>query len=334
MQGIQQQRLLQNVLERAPNYVSFILVILCGFLLARLVWGFFAEPRPPLAESVQTTDLASSEAAPGFGEQIAEQHLFGQYTPGNTAKPVTNVQVTQLALTLKGLYALPGNRGFAVIEENGQQTRYASGQAIGQSGAVLEQIHSDHILFRRNGLLEKLVLPPLAQSGGNSPAAGDMGGGLPPDMGEMPPEIDPSIEQAPDIPPPEDIITPNTETIPPQFQNPQPEAVAPPPEAGNNLAEFRQAVVNNNARLLEVISPTPYEKDGKMIGFQLNPGSNAALFNQLGLQQGDIVTTLNGTPMNNPSSAMQIMQEASKATELNLNIIRNGQEISLPVSFQ
>jgi general secretion pathway protein C len=334
MQGIRQQRWLQHWQERAPDYASFMLVILCGFLLARLVWGFIAEPRPPLAESAQTTETAAGDASPGFGEQIAGQHLFGQYTPGSTAKPVTNVQVTQLALTLKGLYSLPGNRGYAVIEENGQQNRYIPGQAIGNSGAILEQIHSDHILFRRNGLLEKLVLPPLAQSGGNSPAA-DMGGTMNPipDMGgEMPADAEPPVIDDP----PADLITPDAEGVPPQYQNqpPQPETEAPPAEGGTSLADFRQAVVNNNARLLEAISPQPYEKDGKMIGFQINPGSNVSLFNKLGFQQGDVVTSINGTPMNNPGSAMQIMQEASTASQINLNIIRNGQEISLPVSFQ
>ncbi len=92
--------------------------------------------------------------------------------------------------------------------------------------------------------------------------------------------------------------------------------------------------MNNNMRLLEVASPQPYERDGKFLGFQLSPGSNVAMFNQLGLQPGDIVTAVNGTVLENPAIAMRLLQEAATASQVNLNITRNGQEVSLPINFQ
>jgi general secretion pathway protein C len=101
-----------------------------------------------------------------------------------------------------------------------------------------------------------------------------------------------------------------------------------------NLGDFRQAVLNNNMRLMEVASPQPYERDGKFLGFQLSPGSNVAMFNQLGLQAGDIVTAVNGTTLENPAIAMRLLQEAATASQVNLNITRNGQEVSLPINFQ
>ncbi len=68
MQGTQHSRLFERVLERAPDYVSFGLVIVCGFLLARLTWMLFpAEPRPLLTETAATTAQQWRTAGHEFG---------------------------------------------------------------------------------------------------------------------------------------------------------------------------------------------------------------------------------------------------------------------------
>jgi general secretion pathway protein C len=108
---------------------------------------------------------------------------------------------------------------------------------------------------------------------------------------------------------------------------------APPSSDAANLGEFRQAVLNNNMRLLEVASPQPHEVDGKFAGFRLMPGSNTALFNQLGLQPGDIVTTVNGSVLDSPAAGMQALQGAASASQVTLGITRGGQQITLPLSF-
>ena len=232
------------------------------------------------------------------------------------------------------MYAPADNKGYAVIEESSQQKAYAAGDSIGNSGAVLEQILADHVLLRRNGLLEKLALPKPEQSGGGGGAGApvDVGGDVPADM----PVADFTQPPAEMMPPPE-MFTPSEGAVPPPqpgMEQQTPEPAQPVPEPAANLGDFRQSVLNNNMRLLEVASPQPYERDGKFLGFQLSPGSNVALFNQLGLQAGDIVTAVNGTQLENPAVAMRMLQEAANASQVNLNITRNGQEVSLPINFQ
>lgn len=336
MQANAPTRLLSRFLERTPDYVSLGLVILCGFLLARLVWLFFpAEPRPLQGEGTDSA-FSSAPAAPTqhLGEQLASLHLFGQYQADAVNKPATsNVQPTQLALKLQGIYAPSRGQGFAVIEESGQQKTYALGDSIGTSGAVLESINADHVLLRRNGVLEKLALPdPKLAGGGDAGMAGDMPMDMPPPEmsppAEMlaPPEMFIPSEGA--VPPPEDATAAEAIPVPPPEES-------PPPDAGAvNLGDFRQSVLQNNMRLLEVASPQPYERDGKFLGFQLSPSSNVALFNQLGLQAGDIVTAINGTVLDSPATAMRSLQEAGSAAQVSLSITRNGQEINLPLNFQ
>ncbi|QQZ28881.1 PDZ domain-containing protein [Thiothrix subterranea] len=330
MQGTQRARFVEQLLSRAPDYASFVLVILAGFLLARLAWMLFpAAPRPLLTSNDSGVVNSATQAQPNLGDTLAGYHLFGVYQADSGKPAPTNIQNTQLALKLQGVYAPPNDSGYAVIEENAQQKIYAAGSTIGNSGAVLEQILGDHVLLRRNGLLEKLPLPKAELSGGSNAAAAGFADNAPMDM----PPTD-YTQPPPEMMPPPEMFTPSEGAVPPPLpeEAPQPEPVAAEPQA--NLGEFRQSVMNNNMRLLEVASPQPYERDGKFLGFQLSPGSNVAMFNQLGLQPGDIVTAVNGTVLENPAIAMRLLQEAATASQVNLNITRNGQEVSLPINFQ
>jgi type II secretion system protein C len=330
MQSTQRARFFEQLLSHAPDYTSFLLVILGGFLLARLTWMLFPSDLPPLLAAGDTGMVNSTTPAKSnLGDTLAGYHLFGVYQ-ADTGKPApTNIQNTQLALKLQGVYAPPNNSGYAVIEENAQQKAYAAGETIGSSGAVLEQILADHVLLRRNGLLEKLALPKSELSGGGNAAAAGFVDNAPVDM----PTTD-FTQPTPEIMPPPEMFTPSEGAVPPPLPEEAPPMEPAAAEPAANLGNFRESVMNNNMRLLEVASPQPYERDGKFLGFQLSPGSNVAMFNQLGLQPGDIVTAVNGTALENPAVAMRVLQEAATANQVNLNITRNGQEVSLPINFQ
>ena len=331
MQGTQHSRLFERLLGRAPDYVSFGLVIVFGFLLARLTWMLFpAEPRPLLNDSASSSVGSAASPANSLGDKLASYHLFGQYQADGSKPAPTYIQQTHLALKLQGVYAPSRNKGFAVIEDAGQQKTYAIGDKIGASGAALEQVLADHVLLRRNGLLEKLMLPKPESSGGGMAFAAGLDS-APADM--------PMTEYSapPEMMPPPDMFTPSEGAVPPpqpEMEQPAPEQPAIPAGSAKELGGFPQSGLNNNMRLMEVASPQPYERDGKFLGFQLSPGSNVAMFNQLGLQAGDIVTAVNGTQLENPAIAMRMLQEAGTASQINLNITRNGQEVSLPISFQ
>lgn len=344
MQNIRQSRWLDRALEHSPDYVSFGLVILCGFLLARLTWALFpAEPRLPGADPLLPVAQDSS-VAQDVGEKIASYHLFGKHEPAKAAQPKPEtIRNTQLALKLQGVYALPKNRGQAIIEESGQQKVYRVGETVGNSGAVLEDVFDTYVTLRRNGTLEKLELPKSELSGGGSDGSPSSGGFLdaaqedyqsePPvmdnnmaDMGipEIPNMV--AVESAPQVSMP---VPPNIMGV-----GNGPLAGAEPDEGGaNNLADFRKAVLNNNMRLLEIASAQPYEENGKFVGFKLQPGSNVAMFNQVGLQPGDIATSVNGTPLDSPAAGMRALQGVANATQINLGIIRGGQPTTVSVSF-
>lgn len=339
MQNIRQNRWLDRALEHSPDYVSFGLVILCGFLLARLTWSLFpAEPHLPGADPSLPVEQGSA-AAQDIGEKIASYHLFGKHEPAKAAQPQPeSLRNTQLALKLQGVYALPKNRGQAIIEESGQQKVYRVGETVGNSGAVLEDVFDTYITLRRNGTLEKLELPKSELSGGGPAGGGGFLDAAQENYQSEPPVMDNMAEMGmPEVP---NMIA--MESAPP-VSMPAPDAMgagnsplagAEPDEGGaNNLADFRKAVLNNSSRLLEVASAQPYEENGKFIGFKLQPGSNVAMFNQVGLQPGDIATSVNGTVLDSPAAGMRALQGVANATQLTLGIIRGGQPTTVSVSF-
>lgn len=339
MPSVQQQRafsgsfnsVFARLLERVPDYVSLGLVILCGFLLARLVWMFVPSTAVAPPTAVTTSPSTDSSAAPPPEENaLATAHLFGQYKPNAPVNaPAAPIQSSQLAIKLQGVYARSGHHGYAFIEEGGKQKAYALGETIGNSGATLEKIFPDHVLIRRNNTLEKLILPKLGQGNATAGAGGANFAPMPemPDMGSTEEVMEPEMPDMPPQPELQDPTVSNVGAIPPPLA-PQGAPAPAQPEANGNAA------ANNGARLMEVVSPQPYERDGKFVGFQLTPGSNVAMFTQYGLQSGDIVTAINGTQLDSPATAMQLMQGAATTSQVNLTITRNGQEINLPINLQ
>lgn len=97
-----------------------------------------------------------------------------------------------------------------------------------------------------------------------------------------------------------------------------------PPMAQEPDNSLRDVISENASRLSEVIRVAPYIDQGQMLGFRVNPAQDRALFEALGLQPNDVVTDINGTPLTDPSSGLQVFQSLGEATMANVTVIRNG----------
>ncbi len=102
-------------------------------------------------------------------------------------------------------------------------------------------------------------------------------------------------------------------------------------DATTVAAELRRQVSNNPDALLDLAFATPYFADNQFAGLRLDPGRQPHLFNQLGLQSGDIVIALNGRRLTNPNQGMQLLQELLSAERLEVQVQRNGR--NLPLTF-
>jgi general secretion pathway protein C len=112
-----------------------------------------------------------------------------------------------------------------------------------------------------------------------------------------------------------------------------PGALAMPGNAGVNLQQYRQQILNNPARLFDLVQVVPISENGVFRGFRLGPGRDPRMLQRFGLQPGDTVTQINGIALDDPSKGAQALQSIATASSINLTVQRGGQEQQVTVAI-
>ncbi|HHF3135469.1 TPA: type II secretion system protein GspC [Vibrio alginolyticus] len=104
-------------------------------------------------------------------------------------------------------------------------------------------------------------------------------------------------------------------------------------DVGEKLEQIREEIAKDPQSVFKYITISPVKKDGDIVGYRVSPGRDAALFNYVGLQPGDIAVQLNGIDLSDPSSSVQLMQVMSDPQELNLTVERDGQQYDIYIQL-
>lgn len=132
------------------------LTLLC-WLLAHWTWVIL-QPQTVRAEPALpgVTDLRAARDA------VIGARLFGlQGEAGAEAKPVTT-----LNLKLRGVFAAHVRSGsYAVLSLNDKPAEVTAEGGEVSSGIVLYAVHRDHVVIRRQGVLERVDFPETARAG-------------------------------------------------------------------------------------------------------------------------------------------------------------------------
>jgi len=110
------------------------------------------------------------------------------------------------------------------------------------------------------------------------------------------------------------------------------------PQAGANpddplLGErLRQLAASNPAAITDILRPQPVFANGQQRGYRIYPGRNRSQFNRLGLLPGDLVTAINGTPLDDASRGMDILQTMNTASAVTMTVERNGETVQVNVN--
>jgi general secretion pathway protein C len=88
-------------------------------------------------------------------------------------------------------------------------------------------------------------------------------------------------------------------------------------------------------RIGDVLRPQPVVdlKTGHMNGFRVFPGRDRTAFARLGLHPGDLVTAINGTPLDDRDRSEQILKTLSSASEARVTVVRGGQPQDLVLNI-
>ncbi len=300
---------------RLPLIAVFVTILLLAHGLAKLTWNIV--PYPQVSADTESTQIRNSAARRVVSEQplarkINNYHLFGKYEPQKAVvapvKPAV-VPETRLNLKLRGVFAsVDDNAARAIIADSrGDEDSYRLGAEL-PGGAILNEIHADHVILEHNGRLETLKLPvDNPEAGAGSRSASSSGSS-------------------------------RRDTAPPAARNTSSGNIAQASSSTADnaalLGQYRDALVNDPNSVMGLINVRPYQKDGQLKGYRLRPGKDRALLRRFGLRSGDVVTAVNGVPMNNPVKALEVLRDISSASQLTVDIERNGTPQSFTFQIQ
>ena len=105
-------------------------------------------------------------------------------------------------------------------------------------------------------------------------------------------------------------------------------SAATSPAAGLSSAvavpTMRTTLSEHASRLSRIVHAAPHVEQGQMMGFRLNPADDAAPFEDLGFEPGDVVTEINGTSLTAPGQALEVIQRLGESAQANVTLLRNG----------
>jgi general secretion pathway protein C len=121
--------------------------------------------------------------------------------------------------------------------------------------------------------------------------------------------------------------------LPKQFQGsgvmPRTASAGSAPMLGDQIRELAQ---RNPTAITDIMRPQPVFANGQQRGYRVYPGRNRQQFARLGLMPGDLVTSINGAPLDDPARGMEILQSMNSATDVTVTIERNGQTSQISIN--
>jgi general secretion pathway protein C len=83
----------------------------------------------------------------------------------------------------------------------------------------------------------------------------------------------------------------------------------------------------------EIMRPQAVFANGQQRGYRVYPGRNRQQFAQLGLRPGDLVMSINGTPLDDPARGMEIFRSIGSSDQVRVTIERSGRQQELTLNM-
>ena len=96
-----------------------------------------------------------------------------------------------------------------------------------------------------------------------------------------------------------------------------------------SLGRYRQQLLTNPGSLAGILRVEPVTQGKRFIGYRLASGREKRFLSQFGLNQGDVLTAVNGITINAPTRAIEVIQNLTRANEIHLQILRGYQRMRM-----
>ena len=239
---------------------------------------------------------------------IRERDIFNLAPAPEVSAPV---EKEDLNIKLLGTSHLTGGgRDFAIVgDQSGNQQLYRLGETIPSVGRLV-QIGKNRAIIEHNG--HRVVIEIAKDSLGES---GDD------DAGGSRPQRRPHGLRSPFIRNP--MIRPG-----------RPAAKADGVrKVGPNKYAVERTTINSNmqdmSHLLTEVRALPVMQNGATNGFRLSEIQPGSLFQQIGLQDGDVLTSISGERLTDPARALRMLSTLQTRSDVTLIVLRNGAPVRL-----
>jgi len=88
------------------------------------------------------------------------------------------------------------------------------------------------------------------------------------------------------------------------------------------------------SKIMSQVRVRPYFSGGKPDGFMVSRIAPGSLFQQMGLQNGDVIQGVNGEPLGSPKDVLEMYGQLESGSEISINIKRRGRQETLQYSFR
>ncbi len=306
---------------RAARLRQVIIVLLALWALsalARMVWVLLPQPATPAAPAgvIFNPVEGSAQGAPAYEvdiDRLRSWHLFGQQdssdtvvqTPTDTTAAQSeregiekNASETRLALKLRGAVASSEDGlGHAIIEYQSKQAVYAVEDELPVPGKVtLAKVMQKQVVLDNRGTYELLTL--FEES-----------------------SLDSQIVAAPSPAPQR------------RQQAPRTLGRIDARAAGALAGAYREQLYTDPQALTDVVAISAVRNGADLVGYEIAPGKDVEQFHALGFKPGDVVTSVNGIELTDPTNTMRLYQTMRTASEAVFEIQRDSQPVTLNVSL-
>ena len=300
--------------RRIRQAILLLVVVWMLLSLTRLLWALVPNAEntnvaPPTVINPLSASSSRAIVAPVDIDRMVAWHLFGE--AGATAQAVieaaTEVETdsregiedgarqTNLQLKLRGIVAsTEDGLGYAIIENANQQAIYMVEDKLPVRGnVVLAKVMPRQVVLDNGGTYELLVLFEESTFSTAEPMSAQTAA----------PAVSENIDKRGD-------------------------------DQATQLAQsYRQRLYQNPQSLAEVVNVSAVRENGALLGYRVSPGKDQEQFAQLGFKMGDVVTSVNGVSLDNPTNTMVLFNDMRSAKEAVFELKRDGQALTLSVNL-
>jgi general secretion pathway protein C len=97
---------------------------------------------------------------------------------------------------------------------------------------------------------------------------------------------------------------------------------------------FVDKILQNQAQLMSSARIVPHEENGQVVGVKMYGIRRNSLLGKLGMQNGDLLRTINGFEMSSPDTALEAYARLRSASNLSVAVVRRGQAMNLTYDVQ